>query len=254
MAADRMDRRACADRYVAFLGHVDLHLVDGFDAQVLDWFIGPGKNEVAALSEEVWELLVRVVLKLCTTGVLAMVTVLQGLVYPTWRAAITASSPDQALTSTTPLRSIDALFQALTLSDESHANKAFPMTLIELHRLRCHRRDLFRPPYFVELLCETHSLVLVEQSNLFPEDIQHFAGQLWRATYSAAAFQRQLFEELDHIRDLLKQATTRSSMRDGEDMHVDEDGVPAAFGEALQTCINSTLLEGTCPYLVVFVD
>lgn len=249
MAADPSDRLTCARRYVAFLAHVDMHLVDGFNAQVLDWFVGPGKNEVAALNEEVWELVVLLVVKLCATGVLAISTVLRGLVYPTWRAATLASSEAQASSIVVVLRSVTSVFKAL-LSDEYEHDTA-STTTVELYRLRCHRAEVFRAPYFVELLCETYSLVIIEGSPLFSDDVQQASGRLWRATYGSAQFQQALYRDFDGIREVLKRSTAQSAAQGaGDAMDVDVGLVPLVFEAALQTCINSSILRGSQLHLL----
>jgi mediator of RNA polymerase II transcription subunit 12 len=54
MTSDTAGRHACALRYGTFLLQVDQHLPGGFDHSVLQWFLGPGENEVVALSTDAW--------------------------------------------------------------------------------------------------------------------------------------------------------------------------------------------------------
>ncbi|EEB98785.1 hypothetical protein MPER_01650, partial [Moniliophthora perniciosa FA553] len=78
MTPDTRTRRTLALRYGTFLWHVDQHLPAGLDGQVLRWFLGPGRNEMAALSVDAWDVVTVVLLYLSVHGALQTTTILEG--------------------------------------------------------------------------------------------------------------------------------------------------------------------------------
>jgi len=117
MTLDVADRQACALCYGRFLLHVDQHLPGGIDDQVLQWFLGTGKNEVSALSADAWDVLTFVLLYLTVHGALTATTILRGLVYPAWRLSASANSEQQGESLAIFLGAANNLCDILLLRD-----------------------------------------------------------------------------------------------------------------------------------------
>ncbi|KAG6857783.1 hypothetical protein H0H87_004199 [Tephrocybe sp. NHM501043] len=132
MTSDEAGRRVCALRYGVFLWHVDQHLALGLDGEVLRWFLGPGRNEVAALNSEAWDVLIVVLLYLSVHGALKTTTILQGLVYPAWQQAANTTVELSFPTIETFLRSANDICRRLLLSDDINDNLP-PADLFEIH-------------------------------------------------------------------------------------------------------------------------
>jgi mediator of RNA polymerase II transcription subunit 12 len=92
MTQDVDARRACALRYGCFLWRIDQHLPHGLDGDVLQWFLGPGKSEVVALSADAWDVLSVVLLYLVVNDALKTTTIMEGLVYPAWQLGAAGTS------------------------------------------------------------------------------------------------------------------------------------------------------------------
>ncbi|KAJ6602183.1 hypothetical protein B0H10DRAFT_2167359 [Mycena sp. CBHHK59/15] len=179
MTSDAADRKICALRYGTFLWHVDQHIPKGLDEEVLQWFLGPGKNEVAALSADAWDVLTVVLLHLSVHGALQTTTILQGLVYPAWQLGASASTAQQGQSRVVLLRAVNALFQHLLLrEDEDGGFDNIPPTgLLELQCIRTRR-----------------------QANL-PQDIRDDLASLRHTLSRHDDFRHGAFRNLDAIRE-----------------------------------------------------
>ncbi|KAL6308224.1 hypothetical protein BKA93DRAFT_726196 [Sparassis latifolia] len=199
MIPDSIGRRVCALRYAVFLSHVDQHLPEGFDDQVLQWFLGAGRSEVAALSADVWEVMTVLLLHLSVCGALTTTTILQGLIYPVWKMGATVASVEQGLSLEVLLTAVNALFEHLLLKDE-YGNGVPPRDIFEARGLQTRRRDVFREPYFSSLIDNLPILVLIEQNQYISEISRRTSLSLRQAICKVSVFRQGVYRDLDAVR------------------------------------------------------
>jgi len=159
LRSDIVGRRACALRYGIFLWHVDQHLPTSLDDQVLRWFLGPGKNEVAALSVDAWDVLTVVLLYLSVHGALKTTTILRGLVYPAWLLGAYASPGQQGQCLENCLSAANNLFKHLLLREDGSSETMPPTDLLDVQCIRTRRQDVYREPHFSLLVASIPQLV-----------------------------------------------------------------------------------------------
>ncbi|KAF9819188.1 hypothetical protein IEO21_02359 [Rhodonia placenta] len=198
MVADIEGRRACALRYAHFLRHIDQHLPRGFDKHVLEWFLGAGKNEVAALCSETWDVVMVVLLHLCVCGALTTTTILHGLIYPVWQAAAAATSSDQAKNLEVLLAAANSLFERLLLRHEC-ATGLPPQDVFEAHGLQTRRRDVFREAHFISLVDNIPTLVLVEHNAVLVDNLRQGCMSLRQAICQFSVFRLGVYRDLDAV-------------------------------------------------------
>ncbi|PCH43895.1 hypothetical protein WOLCODRAFT_138657 [Wolfiporia cocos MD-104 SS10] len=199
MIPDLEGRRACALRYANFLWHVDQHLPRGFDKQVLDWFLGAGKNEVAALSPEAWDVVTVVLLHLCVCGALNTTSILKGLIYPVWQTGAYTTSLEQGQALEVLLTAANNLFEHLLIKDEC-GNGLPPADIFEAQGLQTRRRDVFREPHFSLMVESMPALVLIEQNAYLPENVKLECGRLRQAICRVSVFRLGVYRDLDAVR------------------------------------------------------
>ncbi|KAI0675055.1 hypothetical protein C8Q78DRAFT_1010248 [Trametes maxima] len=192
-------RRACALRYAAFLLHVDQHLPRGFDEQIRSWFLGSGKNEVAALTPDAWDVVTVVLLYMICYGALTTTTILESLIYQVWQAGANVTSEDQAQTLETLLTSVNNLFEHLVLRDECGTGLP-PIDVFEAQGLQTRRRDVFREPHFSSLVANFPALVLMEQNRYLPEVLRSASMTLRRTICRVSVFRQGIYRDLDAVR------------------------------------------------------
>lgn len=200
MIEDPAGRRSCALRYSTFLIHVDRHLATGLDKHALDWLRGSGKNEIAALSPETWDLFVVVLLHLISTNALTVTSILGGLIYPAWQSASTLSSALQGTSLEVILPVVNDLCSRLLLIDDINSDVP-PLDFLQHHGLMTGRRDVYREPYFTALVKTIPTLVLLEQNPNIPETLRQGCGALRVALCSSSVFRMGTFRELDCVHD-----------------------------------------------------
>jgi mediator of RNA polymerase II transcription subunit 12 len=201
MSPDASNRRICALRYAAFLGHVDQHLPKGLDEEVLQWFLGPGKNEVAALEKDAWEVLTVVLLHLSVHGALQTTTILQGLVYPAWQLGASASNVPQGQSREVLLRAVNTLFQQLLLQEDGGGDNSAPVDLLELQRIRTRRQAVYREPHFLLLVSSVPLLVSLESNENLSQDIRKDFALIRLTLSEHDDFRHGAFRNLDAIRE-----------------------------------------------------
>ncbi|KAJ7039194.1 hypothetical protein C8F04DRAFT_1087468 [Mycena alexandri] len=201
ISPDAANRRICALRYGAFLWHVDQHLPKALDEEVLQWFLGPGKNEVAALEADAWDVLTVVLLHLSVHGALQTTTILQGLVYPAWQLGASASTPQQGQSREVLLRAVNALFQKLLLREDGGPENDPPIDLLELQRIRTRRQAVYREPHFLLLVSSIPLLVSLESNQNLSQVIRKDFASLRRTLSEHDAFRHGAFRNLDAIRE-----------------------------------------------------
>ncbi|CDO75642.1 hypothetical protein BN946_scf184743.g2 [Trametes cinnabarina] len=199
MMEDIPGRRACALRYATFLLHVDQHLPRGFDEQIRSWFLGSGRNEVAALTPDAWDVVTVVMLYLICYGALTTTTILESLVYPVWQAGASVTSEEQALSLETLLTSVNTLFEHLLLRDECGTGLP-PVDVFEAQGLQSRRRDVFREPHFSTLVTNFPALVLIEQNRYLPEPLRVASMTLRRTICRVNVFRQGIYRDLDAVR------------------------------------------------------
>ncbi|KAJ7124966.1 hypothetical protein C8R44DRAFT_127826 [Mycena epipterygia] len=201
MTPDTSNRRICALRYGAFLWHVDQHLPKGLDEEVLQWFLGPGKNEVAALEADAWDVLTIVLLHLSVHGALQTTTILQGLVYPAWQLGASASNVQQGQSREVLLRAVNALFQQLLLQEDGGPESVPPVGLLELQRIRTRRQAVYQEPHFPFLVSSIPLLVSLESNENLSQDIRKDLALLRLTLSEHDDFRHGAFRNLDAIRE-----------------------------------------------------
>ncbi|KDQ49550.1 hypothetical protein JAAARDRAFT_42784 [Jaapia argillacea MUCL 33604] len=218
MLQDLAGRRACALRYGAFLLHVDQHLPHGMNEQVLKWCLGSGRNEVAALNADSWDIMTVVLLYLCVQGALTETTILEGLVYPGWNLGAAASSVDQVQSLGVFLRAANDLFEGLLLLEGNSTNGVPPMDLFDVQRLGTRRKQVYQEPHFSLLVASIPTLVVIEQNKHIPEQIRSSCRTLRQAVSGGTDFRQAAYRNLDTVRLAFEKSmdseTVSHSLRD----------------------------------------
>ncbi|KAH9858392.1 hypothetical protein C2E23DRAFT_767676 [Lenzites betulinus] len=199
MIEDVPGRRACALRYATFLLHVDQHLPRGFDEQIRAWLLGSGRNEVAALSPDAWDIVTVVLLYLICYGALTTTTMLESLIYQVWQTGAGVTSEEQAQALETLLAWCNILFEHLLLRDECGTGLP-PVDVFEAQGLQTRRRDVFREPHFSNLVAHFPALVLIEQNRYLPEALRHASMNLRRTICRVSVFRQGIYRDLDAVR------------------------------------------------------
>ncbi|EMD32061.1 hypothetical protein CERSUDRAFT_162114 [Gelatoporia subvermispora B] len=199
MIPDVEGRRECALRYAAFLSYIDQHLPHGFDNHILEWFKGSGKNEMAALTDDAWDVASVVLLELCIRGALTVTTILEGLIYPVWNLAANTSSPEHGSSLQVLLASVNNLFDHLLLRDECGMGVP-PMNIFDAQGLQTRRRDVFREPHFAPLIGIYPILVLMEHNKNLPDQLRHAALSLRQTMRRVSVFRQGVYRDLDTVR------------------------------------------------------
>ncbi|KAG6866656.1 hypothetical protein C0991_000766 [Blastosporella zonata] len=212
MTSDEAGRRACALRYGVFLWHVDQHLAMGLDSEVLRWFLGPGRNEVAALNSEAWDVLIVVLLHLSVHGALKTTTILQGLVYPAWHQA--ASAEHSSPTIEIFLRSANDVCRRLLLSDDISDNLP-PADLFELQCIRTRRQDVYCGFHFPMLASSIPVLICLENNNIISEELRADSTSLRHSMSHNQGFRQGAYRNLDAIREAFELSLHRLDASNG---------------------------------------
>ncbi|KAG5638808.1 hypothetical protein H0H81_010037 [Sphagnurus paluster] len=199
MTSDESGRRACALRYGMFLWQVDQHLATGLDGEVLSWLLGPGKNEVAALNSEAWNVLTVVLLYLTVHGALKTTTILKGLVYPAWQQV------HQGSVSETFLRSANDICHRLLLSEDISDNLP-PSNLLDLQCIRTRRQDVYCGAHFPLLASSIPLLIRVENNKNICDELRRDSASLRHLISQNRDFRQGAYRNLDAIRDAFELA------------------------------------------------
>ncbi|CAA7259196.1 unnamed protein product [Cyclocybe aegerita] len=199
MSSDLEARRACALRYGNFLWRVDQHLPDGLDSDVLQWFLGPGRAEVAALSSDAWDVLKAVLLYLAVSGALRTTTILEGLVYPAWQLA--ANGSGQPLISETYLSAANSLCFHLLLQEDGSGDSMPPTNLFEVQCIRTRRQAVYDEPHFSFLASNIPALICLESNQEIPEALRAESTTLRCQLCQQSGFRQGAYRNLDIIRE-----------------------------------------------------
>ncbi|RDX50110.1 hypothetical protein OH76DRAFT_1402976 [Lentinus brumalis] len=234
MIPDIADRRACALRYATFLLHVDQHLPRGFDEQIRSWLLGSGRNEIAALTPEHWDVVTVVLLYLACYGALATTTILESLIFQVWQAGANVSSEEQGQSLETLLTSVNSLFEHLLLRDECGTGMP-PADVFEAQGLQTRRRDVFREPHFSLLVSNFPALVLIEQNRCFSEALRGASTTLRRTMCRVSVFRQGIYRDLDAVRLTFERLL--------ESQHISDD-LHGPLLEALRLMLNDSSQDG----------
>ena len=208
MTTELEARRTCALRYGAFLWKVDQHLPNGLDGDVLQWFLGPGKAEVAALNAEAWDVLKTVLLHLTVHGAVKTTTILEGLVYPVWQLG---GLSGQALLPETHLSAVNSLCFHLLLQEDGSGDTMPPTDLLEVQCMRTMRQAVYDEPHFSILVANIPALISLENNHEIPEVLRTECTTLRcrlcqetgfrQGAYRNLAVIRQAFENSPYLTD-----------------------------------------------------
>ncbi|KAH8119597.1 hypothetical protein DFH11DRAFT_1501865 [Phellopilus nigrolimitatus] len=179
MFPDAAARQFCALRYAKFLLHVDLHSADGIDGHVLQWFMGPGLNEVKALCSDAWDVASVVFMHLAVHGAVRITTLLQGVVYPAWRTGSSIGSAPQFEDNKAFLLATNTLCKLLLVDSLTVSEDGLPpFDLLEMQKLRTRRKDVYRDANFRLLAENMPALVFVESNEYIEEGFRNEAEEL----------------------------------------------------------------------------
>jgi mediator of RNA polymerase II transcription subunit 12 len=188
----------CALRYGVFLLVVDRHLPHGLDDQVLQWFLGTGRNEVAALTVDAWELLTLVLMYLSVHGALRATTILRGLVYPAWQLGSNATSEHSLevfLTAT------NHIFYQLLFCEHGSVDSGPPVDLLDVQRIRARRQQVYQEPHFSTLLASIPNLILIEHNHHLSDELRRSSRSLRYTICTAGQFRQGGNRNLDVVQD-----------------------------------------------------
>jgi mediator of RNA polymerase II transcription subunit 12 len=205
MTLDMADRQACALCYGRFLLHVDQHLPGGIDDQVLQWFLGTGKNEVSALSADAWDVLTFVLLYLTVHGALTATTILRGLVYPAWRLSASANSEHQGESLAIFLGAANNLCDKLLLRDAGGTDGMAPVDLPEVQRICTRRQTVYLEPHYSLLVTAIPTLVFIEKNKFISQDLRDASASLRTSVCATSDFRQGAHRNLDAVRNAFEQ-------------------------------------------------
>ncbi|THH30406.1 hypothetical protein EUX98_g3774 [Antrodiella citrinella] len=198
MNPDLRGRRDCALRYAVFLSHIDHHLPSGIDSHILDWFLGAGKNEMAALNADAWDVAIVVLLQLTIYGALSATTLLHGLIYPSWQLASTVATVQDGSAAEVLLTSVSDLCTRLLLKKECGDDYP-PVNLLEARGLQTRRRDVFRLPHFASMVDNIPTLVLAELNACLTLPVKEKCHGLRKALCQINVFRQGIYRDLDAV-------------------------------------------------------
>ena len=200
MTQDVDARRACALRYGCFLWRIDQHLPHGLDDDVLQWFLGPGKSEVVALSADAWDVLSVVLLYLVVNDALKTTTIMEGLVYPAWQLGAAGTS-DQVHLLETYLYVANNLCSHLLLQDDGGNNSMPPTDLSEAQSIRTRCQAVYDKPHFPLLVASIPTLISLENNQNVPEALRNESTSLRCRLCQGSGFRQGAYRNLDLIRE-----------------------------------------------------
>lgn len=200
MTQDVGARRACALRYGCFLWRIDQHLPHGLDGDVLQWFLGPGKSEVVALSADAWDVLSVVLLYLVVNDALKTTTIMEGLVYPAWQLGAAGIS-DQVHVLETYLYAANNLCSHLLLQDDGGNNMMPPIDLSEAQSIRTRCQAVYDKPHFPLLVASIPTLISLENNQDIPESLRNESTSLRCRLCQGSGFRQGAYRNLDLIRE-----------------------------------------------------
>jgi mediator of RNA polymerase II transcription subunit 12 len=206
MTSDIVGRHACALRYGVFLWHVDQHLALGLDSEVLQWCLGPGKNEIAALSSDVWDILSIVLLYLSVHGALKTTTILVGLIYPAWQLCASISIEEAGYATDTFLRAANNLCKRLLLLDDVNEDRLPPANLHEVQCIRTRRQDVYCLPHFRLLASNFPLLIFIENNQYIPEEFRNESASLRHLLSENGDFRQGAHRNLDVIQEAFERS------------------------------------------------
>ncbi|KAI6169577.1 hypothetical protein EDD17DRAFT_1784529, partial [Pisolithus thermaeus] len=211
MTADINRRHAIALQYAQFLLHVDQHLPAGIDDHVLQWSLGTGRGEILALTVDAWDVCFVVLLFLSAHGALSTTSLLRGLVYPAWHICANATGYSTQL-PTIFVQSANELFDRLILHEEIQISSTAPSSLLDTHRIHSRRQNVFREPYFPQLVEEMPTLVLIECNEIIPLELRAMAKDLRVRTCESREFRQAAYRDLGVIRKAFEQPIQSGSI------------------------------------------
>lgn len=207
------DRRAYALKYANFLTAVNKHLPAKFDQSIAQWFSGSGKNEIAVLSAEVWDVMTVVLLHLSVYGALSTATILQGLAFPIWHSAAACPSPDSGASLDILLAAVNDLCRHLLVSNTCGSGFP-PYDFFEAQGLRTRRRDMYRDPNFALLVENIPSLVQIEHNPNLSDYNRKASKVLRKSICGTTVFRQGAYRELDTVNRAFSKALQSSHSHD----------------------------------------
>lgn len=227
--------RTYARRYANLLSGVDQRLPHGLDEYVLKWLLGPGITELRTLNRDVWLIFVPTLVNLVVMDAVSTTTILQGLVYPAWSAAASATNQEDAENISTHLSPATSLFELLLLRDQVTSEDAEDIcadSLMSLQRIVTRRRTVFSQDHFPSLVAAIPTLVLLEHNHRLPGAIRTRINVLRSRLCQRHDLKQAVYRDLDQVRTVFERP-------------LETGGSPAYFRESLVVALRLTLDDGS---------
>ncbi|KAL1675939.1 hypothetical protein EV122DRAFT_280599 [Schizophyllum commune] len=210
ISPDDVDRQSLALRYGTFLLHIDQHLPQGLDRDILRWFESPGPNELLVLTPDMWTVLATVLVFLVVHGALRTTTILQGLICPAWRRGSQVAADAQAEQLAPWMRAANDICRELMIKQEARGDGLPPADLIQIQAIRTARREAFRAVGFPMLASSIPLLVLLKHNEYLEQGIRDDASEIRASLCADADFRRAVFRDLDVVREAFEHALKTS--------------------------------------------
>lgn len=193
------------------------------DSETKLWFQARGHRLLSNFDERMWSAVKILVTHLITGGVLSSLTVLEGLVFPTWASEL----DDSVAPLATPLRYTNSLAKRLLIIDAS-----LPVTvqdkdtesLVETQRLHGQLGILYTRPSIIRLFKGIANLVVIEHRKGLPEE-ERLSSRALRYLVSRRPLFRILATRfLEDVRSIFSRSTSINAAGT-----VSEDGLLETF-------------------------
>lgn len=244
MTPDMEVRRAHALRYGDFLWRVDQHLPQGLDHAVLEWLLGPGKAEVAALTSGTWDVLQAVLLFLVIHDALKATTILQGLVYPAWQLGAAGPS-NQPHVAETYLSAANRLCFQILLQEDANDTAVPPADLFDVQCIRTRRQAVYDESHFPLLIASVPALISLEDNENLSGPLKAESTAIRYRLCQDPGFRRGAYRNLDNIRDAFED----SSCLTGQDTGCEKTTKRAIAGLKMILCDSS---DGLSIHIALF--
>lgn len=193
-------RHACALRYAKLLLHVDLHFAEGIDSQVMIWFKRNGLGEISHFLTEAWDMGSVFILYLVVHGAVRITTVLEGIIYPTWKAVLSLSNVVELEVNMGLFQVTNSLFRTLLINYLPDVEQTCPPSdILEMQRLRANRKEVYSDLNFRHLVRNVSSLVYIEHSGHVVGDFRAQLEDLRKSLCSKSDFRLAASRNVDIV-------------------------------------------------------
>lgn len=197
---DRESRRACALRYAKFLLNVDLHFAEGIDSQVYIWLRRDGLIEMRHFLSDAWDMASVFIMHLAVHGAIRITTIMEGIIYPTWKIGLTISDVGEYEANKVLLEVTNTLCRILLVDYLPNSGKSCPPSdLLEMQRLRANRKETYNDINFRHLVQNVSVLVYIECSEYLDSDFREQTTELRQSLCSKSDFRLAASRNVDTV-------------------------------------------------------